>query len=133
MTDMKERDALIVQLAKSGRTAMSIARQVGVSRAWVYVVCREAGVELAALHQKIKRYTNRNQFLGLNTSKSVKSALHEATTQQGVSVSEYANDALAEKLKRDGFIVETERLITRQEKIRLDIERTEQELARLQG
>lgn len=101
LPDRESRDAGICVLAEQGYTLQQIAGGVGLSRQRVQQILVKRGV-------KIKRESVRSEFLGVNVTDSVKTALKQEAEKQGKSISSLASDTLIDMLAEKDYPVAIE-------------------------
>ena len=95
MADHKERDAEVCSLYISGLSMKALCARAKLSRMSVYQILKKAGVQLRG---RTSERSERDEFLGVNVSEPVKSALREEAKRRGLSVSELTSDTLKDML-----------------------------------
>lgn len=99
-----ERDKKICAQFVAGSSLREIATDTELSPEWVRQILRHYG--LYKKDRGVKTKPDRDEFLGVNLTEDVKGALRAEAFRYGVSMSEYASDAIREKLIKSGHQLE---------------------------
>ena len=104
----EERDIAICELYLSGKTLEEIGDVYGLRRQRVQQILKREGYDRT--DRPVER-SDRELFLGVNVSESVKAALREEAVKRGVSMSSITSDLLKEMLKACGYPLEAEQIV----------------------
>lgn len=101
-----KRDAAICQLYKEGATLQALGHAYRLSKARVWQIVKKGGLS----SRDRNKADVRDEFLGVNLSEQVKSALRAETERRGVSMSEFTSELLVDMLRCCGYQLEAEQL-----------------------
>lgn len=99
-TGNEKRDSEICRMFKEGAAVEKIAERFSLSRERVYRIVKREN-----LTRSLPK-SDRDEFLGINVSESVKTALRDEAHRRGVSVSALSAETLREMLVSLGYPIE---------------------------
>jgi hypothetical protein len=86
MTDYTDRNIEIIRAYVDGQSVSEIQERFGLSRGRLYQILKDI--------VKVRKSSERNQFLGVEVTSTTKKALKEEAKRRGVSVSALVSDTL---------------------------------------
>lgn len=101
-----ERDAEIVQRYTAGEPLEDLRKRFKLTRSRIYQILHGANVPLTRQPDA----PDRDQFLGVNLSESVKDALRAEAGRRGVSMSALSAEILRDMLVTCGYSIEAEQV-----------------------
>ncbi len=105
MIDKSGRDAELIERYATGETIESLREAYGISHERIYQILRKAGIP-----RRRQGAEDRDQFLGVNLSESVKDALRAEALRRGISMSALSSDMLRDMLITCGYPLEAEKI-----------------------
>lgn len=107
MANTLMRNAAIVKKYANGETLGVIGKQFGLSRSRISQIVRSAGFSPKMRYTKSD---GRDQFLGVNISAEVKTALRREAKRRGLSVSKLTSQTIKQMLVDCGYEVEAAKI-----------------------
>lgn len=106
-TSKDERNAELVNRYLAGDSTEELRERFKITRTRIYQILKEAGIP----KERQQNADDRDQFLGVNLSESVKDALRAEAQRRGLSMSALSSAALREMLVACGYPLEAEKVV----------------------